>query len=183
VEASRALQNRLNPSLYAKLSEIYKRVEDPARRKDIALMFGKIEGTSIADIKQKQESETNEEAKEALSVAAAKLGDSNSRREFIEHLRTAKDRDLMRYLDYTEYIRQTWAIKALMPVLSNKEPLLRIGIDGAPEVGPEYLRACDLAVNLIVKLANPRFSFTVGGAINYADDQLREAQGFLNSIN
>lgn len=181
VEAVRGLQRYISPAIYTKLLDVYDEVEDPTRRKDIALMLGKIEDAKIADLKQKDEGEKNEEAKEGLMVAMAKIGDGEARQEFLKRLQTAKDLELKRYFEYVEYVRKTWAVKGLTPVLGDKSELQRIGIDGVPsEV--EYLRACDLAVNLIDKLMKPKFSFQVAGNKNYSDQELQQVRAYLATL-
>lgn len=182
VEASRGLKNYLSPAIYPKLLEVWDKVEDPARRSEIALMLGKIEGAKVSDLKQKFEKEDNADVKGSLRAAIAKLGDGDSKAEFLKNLQGAKDRELKKYLDYVEYINQTWALRGLSPVLKDKSDLIRIGIDGAPGLVPEYLRACDVAVNLIARLTGKKFSFDVDGKTNYSDSQIQEVNQFIISL-
>lgn len=181
VEAVIGLQPYLSPAIYSKLLAVYDDAE-PVRRKDIALMLGKIDGAKIADLKKKAEDEKDAEAKEGLMVAMAKLGDGQAREEFLSRLHSAKDQELKRFIDYVEYIGQNWAIKGLNPILDNKNPLVRIGVDNLPQLGPEYLRACDVAVNLINKLLHPKFSFTVAERKNYSDAELQQVKKFLTTL-
>ena len=182
IEAGRALQRNLSPAIYSKLLDVYDKVEDPLLRREIALMLGRIEGANVNDLKQKSKDEKAAEAKEGLMVAMAKLGDSSSRTEFISRLQSAKDRELKRFLDYVEYIGQTWAVRELSPVLSDKSPLVRVGTDDPMPGEIEYLRACDIALNLIVKITEARFSFKVDGNTNYSDAQLQEARQYLTTL-
>jgi HEAT repeat protein len=180
VEGVRGLERYLSPSIYPKLLAVYDDVGDPTRRKDIALMLGKIEGAKIADLKQKDENEKDAEAKEGLLVALARLDDLQAKQEFLSRLHAAKSTELKRFLDHVEYIGKTWAIRGLEPVLSDKTDLVWIGIDG--EEGPESLRACDVAVNLINKVMAPKFSFQVRGNKNYAEPELQQVRGYLNTL-
>ena len=180
IEASRILQRYLSPEIYPKLLEVYDEVEYETRRKEIALMLGKIDGAKLADLKQKDEGEKNPEAKEGLMVAMAKLGDHQSREAFLARLQRAKGQELKRFLDYVEYIQTTWAVRGLSPILGDKSELVRIGIDG--EEGPEYLRACDVAVNLIYKLMKPKFSFLIAGNKNYSEPELQEVRAFFTTL-
>lgn len=182
VEASRGLKNYLSPAVYTPLLEVYDKVEDPARRGEIALMLGKIQGAKIADLKQKFEKETDSEVKESLTTAMAKLGDGDAKTEFLKNLQSAKGRNVKKYLDYVEYINQPWATRGLSPFLGDKTDLIRIGVDNMPHLGPEYLRACDAALNLIVKLTGAKFSFNVDGKTNYTDAQLQEARQYLLTL-
>lgn len=181
VEAVRGLQQYLSPAIYSQLLEMYAEVESGTRRKDIALMLGRMEGAKISDLKQKDEGETDAEAKEGLMVAMAKLDDQKSRDDFVDRLHKAKNQELKRYLDYVDYIGKTWAIKALSPILNDKSPLVYIGVDGIDE-GAENLRACDIAVNLISKIMKPKFSFTIKGDKNYTDSELQEVKAYLATL-
>lgn len=180
--AANGLRNHLNSGIYPELLEVYNKVEDPQRRNDIALMLGKIESAKVGDLKEKYEKESDALAKEGLTAALGKLGDGDSKTEFLKNLQSVKERDLKRYFDYVEYINQPWATRGLSPILNDKSDLLRIGVDAMPGFVPEYLRACDLALNLIVKLTRAKLSFNVDGKTNYSDAQLQEAGQFLTTL-
>ena len=68
-------------------------------------------------------------------------------------------------------------MKPLAALLDDVSKVLRIGVDGRPEF-PEYLRACDIAVNLIAELAPAKFSFVVNRLTNYSSGQLAEVKHF-----
>ncbi len=121
------------------------------------------------------------------------------RAEFIDRLREAKSRELKKLLEDVDYIKQTWALKGLMPVLNDKTPLSDTGLcqlddaagekkspptnQPAPENHEaEFLRACDIAVNLIAEITDAKFPFPVGGAKNYDDLQLAAAQRVLSEL-
>ena len=181
-EAVKGLQQYLSSAIYTKLLEVYDEVKVGTRRKDIALMLGKIENAKIADLKEKYENEKDAEAKEGLMVALAKLGDGQAAEEFTNRLHKAEKQELKKFLEYVEYIEKTWALKALSPILSNKTPLIYIGVDGIDDGNAKDLRACDIAVNLIYKMVKPKFSFEVRGNKNYSDAELQQVKSFLNTI-
>ena len=116
---------------------------------------------------------------EGLVAALAKLGDANAQRKFADGVEKSKDRERKRYIDDAAYIDQAWAARALAPVLADKTDMLRIGMDAMPGAVPEYLRACDLAVNVIAKITKANFTFPVNGRTNYTDAQLSEVRQFL----
>lgn len=180
--AANGLRNYLSSAIYPKLLETYDKIEDPQRRNDVALMLGKIENTQVADLKEKYDKETDALAKEGLTAAMGKSGDADSKTEFLKNLQGAKDRDLIRFLNYVEYINQPWATRGLSSVLGDKSELVRIGVDALPGFVPEYLRACDVALNLMVKLTGAKLSFKVDGKTNYSDAQLQEAKQYLLTL-
>ena len=146
-------------------------------------------GANLNDLRLLCEREENIEAREGFLVALAKLGDRKSQADFLQRLTDAKGDELKRFLEYVEYLGQIWALHGLGPALKDKTPLVGspvciagVGISELLRDFPEYLRACDWAVNLIAKIARAGFSFAVNKAKNYADAQLSEASRFLDSL-
>lgn len=180
--ALNAVDNHLDAETYRQLLQNYEKIPDSQHRQEIALTFGKTDGTNLRDLKRIYENEQNPEALEGWVTALAKLGEPQSKAEFLNRLRNAKDRQLKRFLQYVDYIGEIWALHGLAPVLNDKTRLVGIGICPVPEDHPEYLRACDIAVNLIAKIARAKFSFPVTDTKNYTDEQLSEARRFLDSL-
>lgn len=184
-----ALDDHLNEDVYASLLEIYNRVPDSQHRQELALILGKIAQAKLADLQKAFAGEPDAEALEGCLAALAKLGDPRSKAEMLNVLRTAKDRHLKRFLDYAEYVKEFWVLPGLMSVLNDKTPLVGSGICSmrpAPENDfekpPEYLRACDIAVSLIEKLAGAKFPFPINGAKNYSDAELAAARRILAEL-
>lgn len=154
---------------------------DPYARQQLLLVAARVPGVSTAELQKRYEPEKNPEAREGLVVALAKRGDPAGQAEFVRNLHAAKDRDLARYLDYAGDIRQKWLLPALAPILDDKTPVVRIGVDGFPGQ-PEHLRACDVAVNLVAEISGHHFSFRIAGNVNYTDAQLEEVKAFLRQL-
>ncbi len=180
--ALNALDNHLDAETYRQTLQNYEKIPDSQHRQEIALMLGKTDGANFNDLKRIYENEQNPEALEGWMTAFAKLGEPRSKAEFLNRLRNAKDRQLKRFLQYVDYIGQIWTLQGLSPALNDKMRLAGIGVCPSPEGYPEYLRACDIAVNLIAEIAGAKFSFPVNGAKNYADSELAEVQRFLDSL-
>lgn len=176
------LNNHGAASVYPRLLQTYPKVQDPLARQQIALVIGKSAGVQLADLQVLFRGEKSEQAAQGLAVAMAKIGDTKAQAWFAKALQSAKDRELKKFLDYVAYVRGNWALKLLGPVLADKSPLVRIGVDGLPGLVPEYLRACDLAVNLIVDNTGMKVSFPVDGKTNYTDAQLAEVRRALDSL-
>ena len=178
--AGTGLQNHLDGSIYTQLLGAFDKSGDAITRQQIALLIGRLDGARLNDLQPRCSAEKDNEAQEGCVTALARMGDRSAQAEFVRRLHSAKDRELKRYLDYVSYIHQIWAVKALAPILENKSPVLRIGVDGLPGQVPEYLRACDIALNLLVEIGGINFSFAVNGRTNYTDAQLAEARRALN---
>jgi len=173
----------VDPSVLPQLVEAFDKSEDlPEMREQIALVMGRIDSTDVSILKHRYENEKDQLAKDGIIAALSKLGDQKARVHFAQELRGAKGDRLKRYLDYVDYIGQEWAARALAPVLHDKTPLLRIGIDGVPNLGPGQLRACDIAVNLIAKILKPQLKFQVDMKTAYTDAQLLEVKGLLEGM-
>jgi hypothetical protein len=169
------LNKYIDPRVSPQLIDAFNKSGDlPEMREQIALLMGRIDSTDVSVLRQLLDSEHDQLAKDGLIAALSKLGDRTAQVHFNEELRNAKGDRLKRYLDYADYIGQEWAARALGPVLHDKTPLLRVGIDGVP--GAVNLRACDIAVNLIAKILKPTLNFQVDMKTNYSDAQLQEVR-------
>ena len=172
----------LDPSVSQQLFIAFdKSGELPEMREQIALLIGRIEAADANELRARLKGESDQLVRDGLIAALAKLGDEHIRANFVDNLRNAKGDRLKRHLDYADYINQEWAAKALGPVLLDKTPLIRIGIDGLPDLGPGNLRACDIAVNLIAKIMKKTFSFPVDKKTQYNDQQLQEVRNSVSS--
>jgi HEAT repeat protein len=174
------LQSNLDGSIYGPLLSAFDKSMDAITRQQIALLIGRLHGARLRDLQQRCSAEKEAEAQEGCVTALARMGDNSAQADFVRRLHSAKDRELKRYLDHVSYIHQIWAARALGPILENKSPILRIGVDGLP--GPEYLRACDVAVNLLVEIGGITLSFLINGHTNYTDSQLGEARRALRKL-
>lgn len=176
------LQNRVDAETYAELLQIYEKVPDPHHRGQILLLVGRSKVARIEDLQRICENEQAPVARERGLAALARLGEPDSRAWFLDRLRNSRDRELKRFLEYVEYIGQIWVLPGLRPVLRDKTPLLGLGVCSPPPGRPAYLRACDLAVNLIAEIGRAAFSFVPDGETNYTERQLAEAGRFLDSL-
>lgn len=192
--ALNGLQNNLSPESYAKLMQAYSQISDPHHRREIALMIGRLSNANVDELKRLCRDELESEVREGCLAALAKLGDPQSRAEFLERLREAKNEELKKLLELVDYIKQLWALRGLLPVLGDKTPLAGSGfcqmldekkrgetVSEARNQIAEILRACDIAVNLIQKIAGAKFPFPTG-AKNYADEELAAARQILLTI-
>jgi HEAT repeat protein len=159
------------------LLQAFDQSQDAYARQQLIMIAAKVPGISTAEIQKRYEAEKDPEVKEGMVVALAHRDDAAGKEEFIRDLQAAKDRDLARYLEYAGEIKAKWLVPALVPILDDKTPVVRIGVDGLPN-HPEHLRACDIAVNLIAEISGHAFSFPIAGNVNYSDAQIAEVKAF-----
>ena len=172
----------IDPSVSPQLFSAYDNSADlPEMREQIALLIGRIDSADQNELRARFKSENDQLARDGVMAALAKLGDDRARNDFVDALRNVKGDRLKRFLNYVDYIDQEWAAKALGPVLLDKTPLIRIGIDGIPDLGPGNLRACDIAVNLIAKILKKTYSFPVDMKTQYTDKQLQEVRSSIGN--
>jgi len=151
---------------------------DPYVRQQLMLLAGRLPAVTTADLRRRYESERNPEAKEGLVVALAARGAAAAQAEFARALGASRNRDRARYLEYAGLIGQPWLLPALLPILDDRTPLVRIGVDGMPHL-PENLRACDIAVNVIARITGHGFGFRIAGNVNYTPEQIAEVKALL----
>ena len=179
--AARALHAFTDPSIAPALLQAYDRAAEPAVRREVALVLGRVAGSAeLLAMRQRWETEASEEAKEGLTVTLARCGDDDAREAFERSLRASAGRDRLRWLQHAEFVAQRWLLPALGEVLDDQTPVLRVGVDARPD-RIDALRACDLALNLIARITGARLSFPVTLARNYTDAELDEARRLVRA--
>jgi HEAT repeats len=180
--AVRSLHKRPDPSVYAELLDAYDKSPEPFVRHNVALMLGRIGAPTVkpAELVKRFKAEADPFAQEGLIVALAKLGDDVAKERYVALLHASSGRERGRMLEHAGYIHDRWVLKPLLPILDDTAPVIRIGVDGIP--GPEYLRACDVAVDLAAEISGWRFSFEVAPGTNYTPGDLAEVRRFLEGI-
>jgi HEAT repeat protein len=181
--AARALHRHVFPALQGRLLGAYDAQPEGAVRREIALVFGRTAGKSAApsELVERLRKEPDAEAREGLLWALARFGNPEAREEFVARLQGAQGAERKRYLDGVAYLGQPWVLKALLPLLDDGTPVLRVGVDARPDL-IDSLRACDLAVVLIAEIAQAGFSFPVNRAKNYSEAELAEVRTYLRGL-
>jgi len=155
--------------------------EEPLVRRELALALGKVAGPGkIPEMREQLARETSQLAYQGMLAALARLGDDESRKTFAHGLHDTEGMARKSWLDLVEEIGQPWLIAPLAGALGDPAPIIRIGVDALPDF-PDALRACDLAVNLIAKIAARSFSFEMTDAKNYSAEELDEVKRFAES--
>lgn len=178
------LERRFDPSLAPRLLETYEKASDPFVKERIALLVGGVRPgeVDVAALAKRREREEDPRAREAWLVALARLGDEEARKEFTARLHGSSGDARARFLRRCRDIHAAWLLTPLDPILADESPMVEVGMDGNPNV-PEFLRACDLAVNLVAEIAEGQaFSFEIGVPIQYGKEQRAEVHRFLESL-
>lgn len=177
--AIQGLMNHPNPEVYKDLLNAYDKSDDETVRKMIPMVAANLdEIINMEDFKLRYQKEKDPIVMEGLLVALAKQGDAAAQKDFCERLVSSSGQKRREYLDYCEYIGASWLLKSLSLLLSDKEEMIFIGLDSQPQL-PQYLRACDIVVELVASITGKNFSFPVGGPVNYTDQQLNEVREYL----
>ena len=168
VEALRGLEERLEHLESPPLIAVYPKLQDPDRREQVALILARLPDATIPVIQALLEKEEASQAQEALQVALAMRGSESSREFVLQALASSWNQSMKRWLRIVEMIDQDWALRALNPILDDEIPLVYIGVGGLDDRGPQYLRACDLAVNMIARAYPSDFPFPIDEYTQYS---------------
>lgn len=172
--ASQVLGRTTLPTAMPFLVDAVRRNSDPGIRRNAALAAGKYPNAQAAELAEAARHEKDPDVRLASTQARARLGDIAARREFLAGLRAAQGQVRSQWLDRSEYIGQSWVLPGLTTWLGDKNPARRIGADNMP--GPQYLRVCDVVLNLATNVAQTHWTFKTGPALNYSDAELKEAR-------
>lgn len=118
-------------------------------------------------------------------AALAKIGVELRRKQFAEYLLSINDnpKAFLDMFELIEYINQPWIAPSLRLLLTNKQEVLFLG-DGAQEMGfPSFMRVCDKALQLVVKLIDIELEFNTSLAANYSDEQLQQVDFAIRKYN
>ncbi len=176
--------NRMfDPAFIPQILQAYDKAGDGLVRGDIALLAGRGDkATDPKELLKHQAVEEDPQAREGLDVALARLGDKPSQEEFVRRLQSARERQLLRYLQgHCAYLHQPWLLKPLLPLLDRKEVLVHYGVDARPEPNI-HLPTCDVTVNVAAKITTHKFSFKVEEYQPYPDAAIDEVRRFLKGL-
>lgn len=187
VEAMRALRNYQTELTVEPVVQIYRRIPGPSVRCQVAFILGQIKGARLDELTPLDSWETEPEARFGILVAQASLGSPRAQRQFQEVLTQSKDRALLDALNFVERMNQNWAWRSLQPLLENTSPLVYIGVCEQPSGsaltdGPEYLRACDVVVNLVGAHRSDGFPILLNPALQYPQAERQQVKDFLKRL-
>ncbi len=147
-----------------------------ARQRLLLLLAGT--GGSLDEVRQRCTNEKDPVALEGCVGARAQLGDREAQDSFNERLKQSRNDERRKLLEMAEKIGGPWLFPALLPVLDDTTPMIRIGVDARPDL-PDALRACDLAVRLVARFSGHRFTFSPDLPPNFSPAQLEEVRNYI----
>jgi len=153
---------------------------EPETRRELAVIVGALgERQALEPLRAACARHSDPETQRGCLVARAWLGEAAAQEEFGGLLQASSGRERIDLLDHADRIRARWLLPYLGVLLEDTGPARWIGVDGLP--GPETLRVCDVAVNLIAAITQHRFGFAVGPKINYLPSNLAEVARYLRA--
>ncbi|MEY2429489.1 MAG: hypothetical protein QOJ40_2374 [Verrucomicrobiota bacterium] len=141
--AARSLSAITKPPAAAELLAAAPRRQEPVVRGLLYRLVGHVgKPQDLQRLRAVLASEKDEEAGEDGQAAAVRLDGAPEKTAFLNRIRTATPDTAQRVCDQLRYVEQKPPIKALLPWLSNRQEVMRLGSDRAPRMA----RMCDLAV-------------------------------------
>lgn len=176
--ALRGLHRRATAADGAALLDAATRVADPDTHQALLVLLGQVQAIAeLPALRDRCAHESNAVVQDGCIVARAWLGDDAGREAFRQRLIASRGRARAQWVGWAEQIRAAWLVPALPSLLDDEEPVRWIGVDGRP--GPETLRVCDVAVNLVTEITGRRWSFAVRANVQYTPRQRDEVRAFL----
>ena len=174
--ACRFLRSRLDPKMSDELLRQLARSEDEYVREHVALMLGQIgKSSAIKPLETRFETEDRPHAKQAISLALARLKDPEHRKAYLARLEGDDPKERAHALEDLAYLDDKSLLKRLRPLLDDQREAKNVG----PSHGPYWIRVCDVCVNVLDPILNHPFPFPISAAKRYSNDELAEAAKLL----
>ncbi|WP_395852224.1 HEAT repeat domain-containing protein [Cystobacter fuscus] len=169
------------PEIGEHLLGYLRRPLEPVLRQRIPIVL--LQGGSVPameTLRSLSAQEQDARVREGLIVLLAKLGAPEAREEVIDKLMQAAGGNVRRWAEYINHLQGRWLVRPLVSWLEKEFPAVRVGVDGVQHI-PEYLRACDIAVNWLFSYTGVRLSFIQGPLMLYTSEQRAEVRDQVNA--
>jgi HEAT repeat protein len=171
------LQTKCDKSILPQLIENLQNPDENIRG-GVSLLIGSLNDTSILPtLHESWDNEADPEVKRSMTLACAKLGDSDKREEILSQFDVSNSELRLQAIEDFKYINDTGFSKRILPALDDTGNAYMI--NPANDI---YSRVCDAAVTLIAFLNNNPFSFETSGKKIYTKEEIDEAKQFLQSL-
>ena len=144
---------------------------DEVVREKLALAAGYLPGEKTIELLRKLALDTTQLAINAR-LALTKLGDPESRTQFLNQLTSPVAKERYEALEYLQYINDRTFVAAIKKFLRDREQALMIGT----KRNPRYRRVCDQAVDTIVFLLKLAVNFPHDPECIYLDEELQQVE-------
>ena len=117
--------------------------------------------------------DTNADVQHGLRLGLARMGDRPSREWFLRGLESAHGYELPPWLEDAEYLDAKWVLPGLLPLLDHTERAR----DVMPDDGRNrFLRACDLAAQVVVAITRAKVSFPLPRPTQLSPSEIEEVK-------
>ncbi|MDX2150492.1 MAG: HEAT repeat domain-containing protein [Bryobacteraceae bacterium] len=148
-------------------------------RERIALILGQSAGPGAAPYLQAQlGKEPDPDAKHAMSIALARLGDPGQQQAWMARLTNENAQSRTKALEDLLYIQDRRLLPYLMPLFDDA----RIAKNVGPSHAQWYIRVCDLAVQVLQAVLGQPLPFPVTLTARYNAQQLSAAKVIVSQI-
>jgi hypothetical protein len=147
-------------------------------REQLALLLGKTgDPSNLESLASRKPAEKDAGARHAISLAMARLGDSDSKDELRRHLKSNSVDDRVAALGDLPYVNDRSLLVEAAPLLGDLRPGLNIG----PSHGRFMIRVCDVMVVVMAEMLGNAFTFKTDRR-RFTPEELAEAKKVLTQV-
>jgi hypothetical protein len=190
--ALEGLEAVLQPHHQPELLATFDARKDEGRyRAEIARTIGTLEGRAdFWELRKRADVEQDEDVREGLRMALARMGDGPSREEIARRIPAGDWRKKRDFLERDlDYLRAPWILKPMLPLLDDEEILYDAremwhGPHDA-EIPSHFLqseRVCDRVVVRIAEISGRKFSFPPVRMVHFTPAQLDEVRAYVRGL-
>jgi len=178
--ALQSLQGRADKTILPDLTKNLAN-KDEIIRGEVAILIGNLgDPNSKTPLDEQLRKEKDEEARRAIRLALAKLGDDKQKEYFAANLDINNSEIRYQAIQDLHYINDRNLARRLIPALDDLGRANVISSKNEPQI--RYARVCDAAVSLIDYLWNHPFAFEAHDYKNYSEDEINQAKEFLKNL-
>jgi hypothetical protein len=153
---------------------------DPYVRGEVALILGQIgKKTDAPFLLGRRVAERDGDANHKAVLALARLGDGKARETMRAALASPDAQARLKTVREYEYINDPKALIDLKPALADMTDVFNIN---PPHAAPRMIRLCDVAVNVVAKVAKPKLSFDGNERKRFEANQLAEVVRVVEAL-
>jgi HEAT repeat protein len=148
-------------------------------REQVGLVLGRIGSTNaIAPLARQFQKESDLHARQAISLALARLGEDANRQAYLQRLRQSDPKERALAVRDLLYVNDRKLVPQVLPLLDDLRPALNVG----PSHGPYLIRVCDVTINVLDEFLKHPFSFKIEPARRYSEKEIATAKTVLAQI-
>ena len=176
--AARFLRPHFNAADLPTIVNVLDNSPDEYVREQLALLLGESGDTSMIPIlSARLRGESNVHARNAASLAMARLGDPGGRMELIQRLSQDDPAERVRALRDLPYLNDRRLLAYTVPLIDDTRPGLNMGRLHAPY----FIRVCDVAINVASQMLGARFAWAEPTK-RHSPQEINEARVVLSAI-